>query len=54
MHIPFVSTCRLGWHNCAGGFALRGRGARRTVDGDDGGKDCHGRGRKEDACIELS
>jgi hypothetical protein len=32
---------------------LRGREARRKADGDDGGKDCHGRGTREDACIEL-
>jgi hypothetical protein len=53
MHIPFVLTCRLGWRNCAGDFASHGREARRKVDGDDGEKDCRGRGTKEGACIGL-
>jgi hypothetical protein len=51
MHIPFVLTCRPEWHNCAGDFALRGREALKKVDGGDGGKDFHGRDKKEDECI---
>jgi hypothetical protein len=53
MHIPSVLTCRLEWHNCAGGFALRGREALKKVDDGGGGKDFHGRDKKEDGCIVL-
>jgi hypothetical protein len=54
MHIPFALTRRLEWHNCAGDFVLRGREALKKVDGGDGGKDFHGRDKKEDECIVLS
>jgi len=53
MHIPFVLTCRLGLHNCAGDFVSRGREAQRKVGDGDDGKGCHGKGKKEDVCIEL-
>jgi hypothetical protein len=53
MRILFVSTNRLEWHNYAEDFVSRRQEARRKVDGDDGGKDCHGRDTKEDGCIVL-